>query len=91
MRLTRKEALQLKHYYKLINTQNGATICRSSNLNEIKKDAYAYDNECNGDCAGLRCIKYESREIHGTKCGYAVAEYNPNTKKFVGVLIPSEV
>lgn len=82
MKLTKQEALQREFYFKLKDIDNGETICRSDNLNDIKKEAYAYDNECEGDWLP-RCIKYETRESDGKTKSFAVAEYNPFTKKLI--------
>jgi hypothetical protein len=82
MRFTKKEALQQEFYYKLFDTENGDTICRSDNLNEIKRDAYDYDDCCDGDCY-LRCVKLLVTVVDGKKKGVKTAEYNPYTKKLL--------
>lgn len=82
MRFTKQEALQQEFYFKLFDNENGDTISRSDNLNDIKKDAYTYDNECDGDCY-LRCIKYCVTVIDGKLKGVKTAEYNPYTKKLL--------
>ena len=82
MKLTKKEALQREFYFKLTDIDNGDTICRSDDLNDIKKAAYSYDDECDGEWLP-RCVKYEVREFDGKTKGFAIAEFNPFTKKLL--------
>lgn len=82
MKLTKQEALQQNFYYKLVDTENGDTICRSDNLNDIKKEAYLYDDDCDGDCV-LACIKYKVIDDGEKRKGVKDAEYNPYTKKLL--------
>lgn len=82
MRFSKKEALQQDFYFKLFDGDNGDTICRSDNLNDVKKEAYLYDDDCDGDCV-LACIKYKVIDDGEKRKGVRIAQYNPYTKKMI--------
>lgn len=81
MKITKSERKNLKHYFKLVDMLEGyQTICYCDNIASIRKEAYAYSEDCDDECI-LICKRYNVTTVDGKFKGVLTAEYNPYTGK----------
>lgn len=84
MKLAKSDLKNYKHYFKLVDMLDGyQVVCYCDNISSIRKEAYAYSEDCDDECI-LVAKRYDVVREEGKLTGILKAEYNAYTGKLIG-------